>query len=111
MTRTILLTAYIPLFLRNSFSNEKVNPTVATQTITLMESRWRCRLLSSCNDPEHLGLGSSYQAELKAAPAGIRTRVADSKGRHTLDTLGLTGLYALADSILPGLVGATEVRN
>ena len=38
------------------------------------------------------------------APAGIRTRVADSKGRHTLDTLGLTGLYALTDSILPGLV-------
>ena len=39
------------------------------------------------------------------APAGIRTRVADSKGQHTLDTIGLTGLYAIGDSILPGRVG------
>jgi hypothetical protein len=41
----------------------------------------------------------------KIAPAGIRTRVADSKGRHTL------GIFWFDRTILPGLAGASPVGN
>ena len=46
---------------------------------------------------------SSYIAWI--APAGIRTRVADSKGRHTL------GALTHDRAILPGLKGASLVAH